>query len=325
MGEPCGLKNRNGDMMSLIPVRIAYAALGSGSAPVWIAKAAGIFADEGLEAEVTLIRGSRQVTEALMSGGVQFANIASPFVVNAKLNGADLVYLTGGINYLIQSIVTRREIQSAAQLRGRNFGISSSGGVDNFLVDFLLRPQGINAATELNHIIIENQPDAVAKLDCGDIDGALFSPPYCFEAVKHGHKMLIDAGDYGIDYQLGGIVACRSYVEQNPEITSRLVRSYVRGIHSYKSDADLALRIFREYSLIHDLEVARQCYERANRYFQRKPYPTVSGLQRVLDEAAKKDPSAKRLRVGDMVDCRWLAELDNSGFIDQLYARRDEA
>jgi ABC-type nitrate/sulfonate/bicarbonate transport system substrate-binding protein len=303
----------------LIDVRIAYAALGSGSAPVWVAKEAGIFADEGLEAEVTLVRGSRRVTEALMWGGVQFANIASPLVVTAKLNGADLVYLTGGINYLIQSIVTRREIQAAAELRGRNFGSSSSGGVDEFLVDFLLKAHGVNAATELNHILIEDQPDAVAKLDRCDIDAALFSPPYCFEAVKHGHRMLIDAGDYGIEYQLGGIVARRSYVEQNPEIALRVVRSYVRGIHRYKNDPDLALRIFREYSLIQDAEVARQCYERADRYFQRKPYPTIPGLYRVLHEAAEKNPAARELRAEDLMDCRWLADLDVSGFLDRLY------
>lgn len=306
-------------MTSLIPVRIAYAALGSGSAPVWTAKEAGIFADEGLDAEVTLVRGSGNVTQALMASQVHFANIAAPFVVTANLKGGDLVYLTGGVNWLIQSIITRREIQSAAQLRGRNFAVSHSGGVDNFLVDYFLKPHGISPATDLKHVIVANQPDAVTKLDRGDVDAALFSPPYCFEAVKHGHRVLIDAGDYRIDYQLGGIVARRSYVEQNPTIARSVVRAYVRGIHRYKTDLDIALGVFKKYSLIEDAQVARQCYDTANRYFQRKPYPTVPGLHRVLDEAAKIDQSAKRLRVEEMMDCRWLAELDISGFLNDLY------
>ena len=307
-------------MSSLIRVRIAYAALGSGSAPVWTAKEAGIFADEGLDAELTLVRGSGNVTEALMASQVQFANIAAPLIVTANLRGGDLVYLTGGVNWLIQSIITRREIRSAAQLRGCNFAVSRSGGVDNFLVDYLLKPHGISPATDLKHVIIDNQPDAVAKLDRGDIDAALFSPPYCFEAVKHGHRVLIDAGDYRIDYQLGGIVARRSYVEQNPEIARSVVRAYVRGIQRYKTDLDLALGVFKKYSLVEDTQVARQCYNTANRYFQRKPYPTVPGLYRVLAEAAKNDQLAGRLRVEEMMDCRWLAELDIGGFIHDLYA-----
>jgi len=305
---------------SLIDVRIAYAALGSGSAPVWIAKEAGIFADEGLDAEVLLIRGSGHVTEALLANKVQFANIAAPLVVAANLKGGDLVYLTGGVNRLIQSIITRPEIHTPADFRGCTFGVSHSGGVDNFLVNYLLKPHGLDIGADMKSRTIENQPDAIAKMDRGEIDAALFSPPYSFEAVKHGHRVLIDAGDHRIDYQLGGVVARRSYVEQKPEMAGKVVRAYVRGIHRYKTDLELALRVFKKYSLIEDENVARQCYEAANRYFQRKPYPTVPGLYRVLDEACKRNPAAKRLRVEDMMDCHWLAELDTAGFIRDLYA-----
>jgi hypothetical protein len=40
-----------------------------------------------------------------------------------------------------------------------------------------------------------------------------------------------------------------------------------------------------------------------------------------LDEAAKIDPAVRRIRVEDMMDSRWLAELDNNGFIRELYQR----
>ena len=306
-------------MDSLIAVRIAYAALGSGSAPVWIAKEAGILAGEGLDAELLLVRGSGRVTEALLRNEVQFANIAAPAVAAANLRGGDLVYLTGGINRLIQSIITRADIGSPAQLRGRIFGAGDSGGVDNFVVDCLLAPHGLDHKIDLQKKTIGNQPDAIAQLDGGAIDAALFSPPYCFEAVKHGHRVLIDAGEHGIDYQLGGIIARRGYVQHNPEVTRKMVRAYVRGIHRYKTDQALALKVFRKYSLIEAEDVARQCYGAANRFFQQKPYPTVSGLERVLEEVSKLDPGARRLRVEDMMNCRWLAELDNGGFIRDLY------
>jgi NitT/TauT family transport system substrate-binding protein len=304
----------------MIPVRIAYAALGSGSTPVWTAQEAGIFADEGLDADVLLIRGSGQVSRALMANEVQFANIAAPLVVRANLRGADVVYLTGGVNWLIQSIITRPEIREPAQLRGRTFGIGRSGGVDDFLVPYLLQPHGLTLGVDPKTNTIDNQPDAIAKMARGEIDGALFSPPYSFDATKRGFRVLLDAGAQRIDYQLGGIVARRSYVEHNPEVTRKVVRGYVRGVHRYKSDPDFVVDVLRKYSLIEDENVARQCYAAAGRYFQQRPYPTVPGIQRVLDEAAKIDPAARRMRVEDMMDCRWLAQLDNSGFIRDLYA-----
>ncbi|MGH7848173.1 MAG: ABC transporter substrate-binding protein [Candidatus Binatia bacterium] len=304
---------------SLIPVRIAYAALGSGSTPVWTAKEAGIFADEGLDAELTLIRGSGRVAQAMLANEVQFANIAAPLVVKANLKGGDLIYLTGGINCLIQSIITRPEIQNPEQLRGRTLGAGRSGGVDDFLIPYLLKRFGLEV-TDVNTRPIENQPDAIAKMAGGEIDGALFSPPYSFEATKRGYRVLLDSGDYWIDYQLGGIVARRAYVEQNPEVTRRVVRAYVRGIHRYKTDPDFVTGVLRKYSLIEDETVARQCYAAAGRYFQQKPYPTVPGIHRVLNEAANVDPAARRTRVEDLMDSRWVAELDNGGFIRDLYA-----
>jgi ABC-type nitrate/sulfonate/bicarbonate transport system substrate-binding protein len=303
---------------SLIPVRIAYAALGSGSTPVWTAKEAGLFADEGLDAELTLIRGSGHVAQAMLANEVQFANIAAPLVVTANLKGGDLVYLTGGINCLIQSIITRPEIQTPEQLRGRTLGAGRPGGVDDFLIPYLLKRFGLDLG-DVKTRPIENQPDAIARMAGGEIDGALFSPPYSFAATKRGYRVLLDSGDYWIDYQLGGIVARRSYVEQNPEVTRRVVRAYVRGIHRYKTDPDLVIAVLRKYSLIEDETVARQCYAAAGRYFQQKPYPTVPGIHRVLNEAANVDPAARRIRVEDMMDSRWIAELDNGGFIRELY------
>jgi len=306
-------------MKSPIPVRIAYAALGSGSTPVWTAKEAALFADEGLDVELLLIRGSGQVSQSLMANEIQFANIAAPLVVRANLKGGDLVYLTGGVNWLIQSIITRPEIQEPAQLRGRTFGMGRSGGVDDFLIPYLLKPHGVALGVDIKTRAIDNQPDSIAKLDRGEIDGALFSPPYSFEAIKRGYRVLIDAGSRWIDYQLGGIVARRSYVAQNPEIARKVVRGYVRGIQRYKNDPNFVVQVLRKYSLIQDEEVARQCYAAAGRYFQPKPYPTVPGIHRVLEEAAKIDPAAGNIRVEDMMDTRWVAELDNSGFIHDLY------
>ncbi|HWP57724.1 MAG TPA: ABC transporter substrate-binding protein [Candidatus Acidoferrales bacterium] len=307
------------EQKTLLPVRIAYAALGSGSSPVWVAKEAGIFADEGLDVELKLIRGSGRVTAAMLANEVEFANIAAPLVVRANLAGGDLVYLTGGVNRLIQSIITRPEIQSAEQLRGKTLGAGRGGGVDDFLIPYLLKQLGLEFS-EVKTRFIESQPDAIAKIAAGEIDGALFSPPYSFAALKRGYRTLIDSGDYAIDYQLGGIVARLSYVEANPEVARRVVRAYVRGIHRYKADPDLAVDVLRRYSLIEDEGVARQCYAAANRYFQQRPYPSVPGIHRVLSEAAKIDPAAASMRVEDMMDSRWLAELDNGGFIRDLYA-----
>jgi len=306
----------------VIPVRIAYAALGAGSAPVWAAKEAGIFADEGLDAEVTLIRGSGRVAQALMANEAQFANIAAPLVVEADLKGADLIFLTGGVNWLIQSIIVRPEIEEPAQLRGRTLGVAGqSGSVDDYLIPYLLGRHGLDPKVDVKTRPIDSQPDAIAKMAAGEIDAALFSPPYAFEATKRGFRMLIDSGELRLDYQLGGIVARRSFAAQHEDLTRRVVRAYVRGVHRYKTDPELMVRVFQTYSRIEDEAVARQTYATLDRYFQPAPYPTVRGIQTILEHAATHNSAARELRAEELVDARWVADLDTSGFIRQLYGK----
>ena len=301
----------------MISVRVAYSALGAGHAPVWTAKEAGNFAEEELDAEIPLIRG--RCPEAVMTGEVEFAHIAAPGVVAANLKGGDIVFLAGALNHLIQRIVTRSEIQTPEQLRGRTLGIGHPGSIDSFLIPYLLQRNGLQAGVDVKTFTVDSQPVAIEKILAGEIDGALFSFPYAFEATKAGLRTLIDSGEYRIDYQLDGLIARRSFIAHSPDLTRKVVRGYVRGIHSYKTNPALVVSLLRKYSLIEDETIARQTHAALDHYFPQTPYPSVPGIRKVIEEAAKRDPAASRLRVEDLTDARWISELDKSGFIRSLY------
>ena len=53
----------------------------------------------------------------------------------------------------------------------------------------------------------------------------------------------------------------------------------------------------------------------------RKQYPTLEGIKTVLTTLGEKDPKARAVKPEDLVDLRFIRELDQSGFIDALYAR----
>lgn len=312
-------------MPNLGSVRAAYAALGSGSTPLWVAREAGIFAEEGLEVELALIRGSTHVVEALLADQVQFANIAAPAAVEADLGGADLVVLTGGMNWLVQALVTRPEIGRPEQLRGRTIGIGESGDIQDRVLRIFLKQHRLQLGADVTSRAIESQPDALARMERGEIDGAIFSPPYVYLAAKRGFRVLIDAAEQRIEYQLGGIIARRSYVESHPEVTRAFVRSYVLAVHHAHTHSDFVAGMLRKYSRIEDDDVARQTYAMLDRTFQPAPYPSVKGVQAILDHLAETNPSALGADARNMIDERWVRELDEGGFIRQLYASDERA
>jgi hypothetical protein len=52
----------------------------------------------------------------------------------------------------------------------------------------------------------------------------------------------------------------------------------------------------------------------------RKPYPSVEGLNNVQRLMKLRNPAVADLKVESLIDAKLIQELDQSGFIDQLYA-----
>ena len=50
-----------------------------------------------------------------------------------------------------------------------------------------------------------------------------------------------------------------------------------------------------------------------------KQYPTLEGIKNILEPLAKTDPKAKTSEPEDFVDMSFIKELDESGFIADLY------
>jgi hypothetical protein len=48
----------------------------------------------------------------------------------------------------------------------------------------------------------------------------------------------------------------------------------------------------------------------------------LEGLKNILEPLAETDPKAKAAKPDDFVDIRFIKELDESGFIDELYKGR---
>lgn len=308
---------------NLKPVRIAYAALGGGSAPVWAAQEAGIFARNGLRADVSMIRGSTAVTDALIAGTAQFGNIASPGPIKATLQGqGELVYLTGGLNYMVQTLVASPDIATPAQLKGKVFGKASSNSeLDDLVLDYVCSRIGIDPRKDLTFVKIKDQPDAVAKLQRNEIQAVLLTPPWLFVATQKGFKILVDALDLKLDYQLGGIVTTSKQVASDPDLARRVVKSYVEGVHYFRRNPDFVVALLKKYSGIEDRDVAMQTWQQYAKFFTPKPYPSDKGIKTVLTHMAHEVPQAAAADPERFIDRRWLDELVNSGFIDDLYKR----
>ena len=138
---------------------------------------------------------------------------------------------------------------------------------------------------------------------------------------KQGFNVLMDPMDFMLDYQLGGIVATKDQVAADPDLVRRVVKSYVEGVHFFKRHPDFVVSLLKKYSQIEDREVALKCYQQYAEFFLAKPYPTAKGIQTVLNHLSRQMPEAGKVSAERFIDRRWLKELDDGGFIDEIYRR----
>ncbi len=91
----------------------------------WIAKEAKLFEKNGLDVEPVLLRGSGQTSQAMVAGSLFASSVASPAVMLANLNGADLANVAHGIAAQGSKLMVKPEIRKPEDLRGKKVGISS--------------------------------------------------------------------------------------------------------------------------------------------------------------------------------------------------------
>ncbi len=286
-----------------------YATIGQGAGPMIVTERAGLFAKHGLQVQTRLMNGATGVVRGLMDGEIQFGNLAAPALLRAVLvEGADLAFLTGGINQ--QFLMGRPGIESHRQLSGGRIGFVGDGGLNDVLVDFVidqLEKEGIRGIQRVAGKA--SGRERIMRLIKGECDAEVITPPEAIEAKREGCHFLMDFADYGLNYALGGVAARRSYLKDHEGITRKFVKAYVEGMHRYRTDRAFTVQVQQEYSGISDRSIAEETYDITRPGMPQVPYPVLQALgtalrvmSRQLTQAATADPR-------QFVDDRFIREL----------------
>jgi ABC-type nitrate/sulfonate/bicarbonate transport system substrate-binding protein len=286
-----------------------YATRGQGAGPLIVTERAGYFLKHGLQVDTPLLGSANAVVRALMSGQIQFGNLAAPALVRACLeNGADLVYLTGGINQ--QFLVGRPEIKSIHDLNGKRIGFVNDGGLVDFLVSVIveqLKRQGVH---DLHLVSIPSEEKKrMGALLHGECEAITLTPPDAVEAKRLGCHFVVDFADYGLNFALGGIAARQSYIAGHEAIVRRFVLAYVEGMNHYQTNRDFTIKVQQEYSGLSDPSIAEETYDLSRAGMPKTPYPVLHGLQAILEFFSKELPQARNADASQFVDDRFIREV----------------
>ena len=300
-------------------VRFGYPSLGFRQGHIWVAKDEGLFKKYGLDVEPIFLRGGQLAIQALAGGDPPLMSIGQ--VVQAGLAGFDLALIAGVETYYDSTVFARPEITRLEQLKGKRLGISGYGAATHFAA--IILAQHLKLDPDKDIILVPGGPDAerVAAMSAGKIDAAIFNSSTIPIAKRMGLIELVKIPDLKVEVQGNGMATTRSYIKSNRDVVKSALKGYIEGIHLIFSNKAAAQKVFARYMRTNDPDVLESSYQAYITTTPRKPYPTLKGLQFLLDRLAPQMPQAKTAKPEQFVDMSFLQELEKEGFFNEMAKR----
>ena len=299
-----------------------YAAISGGAAVPWIAYDEGIFKKNGLDVNMGLIAGGARVISAILAGDNPISLAGGDALVQARLRGADLVSIADVAYTFVFSLMTTPNIKNPEDLRGKKLGILNFGGATDIALIKALEHYKLRPNQDVAVLAIGGTPEILASIHSGRIDGGILSPPTSNQAKKLGLREFLDLGTLQIPFQHNTVITTEKYIRSNPEVVQAYVKSFVEAVHLGKTNKNLAKRIIAKYTKVTDDDALEDTYQLfVVKYLKQAPYPSEAAVKTVLDYVGEKDPKARTANPKDFVDPRWVKELDDSGYIANLYRK----
>ena len=305
----------------LTKVTIGNNTLSTNGLPAWMAKEAGIFGRNGLDVQIVYFRGGTITAMALIARETPISQVSGPPIVSAALKGADAVMVAAGNVVSEYWLMSKPELKTGAQLKGGSVAIATFGGLSDSLSRIALQKLGLNPAKDVTLVQIGTIPERLSALESGKVQAAMLNAPDNFRAQKRGLYNLVEVR---LPYQGIGVGTTRTFIRENPDVVRRYVKSQIEAVHRLKTDREAGIRVLGKYLNIQDREVLEKAYDDAitDEKLPRKQYPSLEGIKKILEPLGETDPKAKAAKPEDFVDMRFIKELDDSGFIDELYKGR---
>jgi NitT/TauT family transport system substrate-binding protein len=230
-----------------------------GFSPIFIAEEEGYFDGEGLKIEFVRMKRSSQAIPLLIKGELDVVAGTNSFSLYNAMNQGARIRIVGGRGYVApgscvgtaimvnSSLNLSPEKLSADDLRGLRSAInpmsSNAFFFQRFLDKYGLSMEDMEIADISNSLKIEAFSNRA-------IDLAHASEPWITRIQRFGSsKVLASAGDLIPGYQKGLIVFGPSLLDDKPELGTKFMRAYLKGVAALeKGKTDRIIEILSKHT-----------------------------------------------------------------------------
>lgn len=248
--------------------------------PIHLAREKGFYRAEGLDVDYVLMK-PQLAMQALITADVGYTT-ALGSTIRAALRNIPLRVVMTIADKPLFTLITRPNLGSVEELRGKTIGISSFGASSDTYARAVLRRYRLNPNQDVKILALGGGANRIAAMETGAIDGALIEAPYNVLLERKGFKKILFVGDL-IPSPLAGLSTRVEKIQKQTDEIHRLVRATLRGVRFAKANRQEAIRSIVKWTEM-DPALADGSYELAASSWTNSGAANPQGIQIAMEE-----------------------------------------
>jgi len=296
----------------MIEFRVGEASPANTFFAIWMAEAAGLYKQHGLDFAIVKMVGGSETGPALSSGRIHLMHIGMSSVVRANSSGFNVTTIGSLSNVIRSTLFGSPDINSIEDLKGKEVGISSAGSESELSTIVALEKLGL-ARDEIQ--FKEIGVERLTHLKSGTVKATMLGEPLRSVALAEGMLSLCDLLTERMPWLYSGLVVDKNYLIKNREIILRFMRATIEGNYLAVSKPDEAKSVMSEVLDIKDPKNLELTYQNFKTYTPLNAEVTLEGGKNILNFVLEKNKSED---IGEYIDETIHEELRDSGFFEEI-------
>jgi len=284
-------------------VRLGIQSNNIGFLPFHLAYHKGYYREQGIDLE-TIFMATQAVNAAFVRGDIDYS-AAINGMVQTIVRGNPAKILACAVDRPLISLIARKDIRSAQDLKGKKIGGSTPGGTATLMADTALKHLGLQAGRDV--IIVPLRENRLTTLESGAVDAALLGVPENILAVERGYNEIVFVGDI-VNFPQNAIGASAKKIQESPDEVYGLVRAALRALNfalEPRNREEVISIIVKQWKLA-DRRIATEMLRQFNRGMARDLMAKPEGMQLMIDLVREDSKVTQPFTIPQVVDYSFL-------------------
>jgi ABC-type nitrate/sulfonate/bicarbonate transport system substrate-binding protein len=298
-------------------LRAVYNAVSGVMAPIWVAQEGGLFTKHGVNVDLKYLAATTAV-QGMVGGGEEVGLVGNQGI-DAKLEGADLIYVASGLPTFVFQVYGRPEIKSMGDLRGKVVAVTQPAASTDYAMRIVLRRNGLEPDKDVKILYAQDIAAVFTSVSNGNASAGIMSAPTSLKAKAAGLKPVLNITELRIPFLFTGMLSSPKIMREKNEALTRFLRGYIEAMAVIRRDKETTMKSMGKFLKTNDREVLESVYDDYKDVFPQVPLMTAAEVKAVLDVA--KSPRAKQMKPEEFFDNSLVQKIQASGFIDSVNKR----